>query len=85
MWVDPVWRGKGVGHLLLSAVEDWAANAGADRLVLWVVESNTSAVMLYRRAGFVATGETQTLPSDESLDEIQLAKSIIPAVDQADL
>lgn len=85
MWVDPLWRGTGIGYRLLVAVEDWAARAGAERLVLWVVESNASAVTLYRKAGFVETGETQALPSDESLHEIQLAKPIGPVVVQSDL
>ena len=76
MWVDPEWRGAGVGYGLVGAVEDWAIQAGALRLVLWVVETNHGAVDLYRKAGFIATGETQALPSDEFLEEVLLSKPI---------
>lgn len=79
MWVSPAWRGKGIGRSLIGAVEAWAAGAGATYLTLWVVESNTPAVGLYDRAGFSNTGEARPLPSDESLIQIQMSKTVTPA------
>ena len=78
MWVGPAWRGTGLGRSLIEAVEAWAAAAGAVHLTLWVVASNTPAVNLYHRAGFAETGETRPLPSDQSLIQIQMSKSIAP-------
>ncbi len=76
MWVDPAWRSRGVGRLLVRAVEDWAVRAGAETLTLWVVRSNASALALYRASGFVPAGATQPLPSDPSLLEVQLSKRL---------
>lgn len=73
MWVAPEARRRGVGRDLVRAVRGWAEHSGAVRLILWVVETNEPAVALYRSMGFTETGETQLLPSDETLVEIQLA------------
>ncbi|KDR60170.1 MULTISPECIES: GNAT family N-acetyltransferase [Streptomyces] len=57
VWVSPRVRGQGVGDLLTGAVEAWARRAGARALRLAVVPGNEAAVALYRRHGFVASGE----------------------------
>lgn len=62
MWVEPESRGQGIGANLFTAVKAWAEQAKAERLTLWVVDSNTPAVSLYRTLGFVDTGGTQLLP-----------------------
>ncbi len=49
--------GQGVGDLLTGAVEAWARRVGARALRLAVVPGNEAAVALYRRHGFVASGE----------------------------
>lgn len=41
MWVAPEWRGRGIGADLVRSVVDWATAAGAERLTLWVVTTNT--------------------------------------------
>ncbi|MFO0582964.1 MAG: GNAT family N-acetyltransferase [Anaeromyxobacter sp.] len=46
-------RGRGVGAALLRASIAWADDAGARELVLHVFPSNTRALRLYRRFGFV--------------------------------
>lgn len=73
MWVVPEARRLGIGRDLVRAVRGWSKHSGAVRLILWVVETNEPAVALYRSMGFTETGETQLLPSDETLVEIQLA------------
>jgi ribosomal protein S18 acetylase RimI-like enzyme len=62
MWVDPSFRGRGIGDALVAAVVVWARAAGHRRLRLEVADHNTSAVRLYERAGFVATGAHGRLP-----------------------
>jgi GNAT superfamily N-acetyltransferase len=52
MWIHPSLRGKGVGRLLLDALEQAAAGLGATRAVLDTNETLTSALALYRSAGW---------------------------------
>ena len=63
MWVEPEMRGKGLGRQLTAGVIEWARNADADELGLWVVDGNDVARRLYENHGFVATGRVQPLPS----------------------
>ncbi|HLZ71917.1 MAG TPA: GNAT family N-acetyltransferase [Dehalococcoidia bacterium] len=60
MWVDPARRGSGLGEALVRAVLDWAAARGVRRVELDVVETNAPAIGLYRRCGFLPTGERHT-------------------------
>jgi GNAT superfamily N-acetyltransferase len=53
MWLHPSMRGRGVGRLLLEAVERAALDLGATRGVLDTHASLTSALALYRSAGWV--------------------------------
>lgn len=57
MWVAPEQRGAGVGQRLVSALVDWARAAGFAELRTWVADGNDTALRLYERVGFVATGE----------------------------
>jgi len=50
--VLPEWRGRGVGSLLLAAIERRARDTGACKLTLEVHDSNTGAKRLYQRSGF---------------------------------
>jgi len=54
----------------------WAKARGFASLILWVTESNGPARRLYERCGFAATGERQPLPSDPTLPEIQMSRTI---------
>jgi len=64
MWVDPAARGSGAGAALVDAVRGWAAERGADRIDLTVVEGNETAARLYRRHGFRATGASERRARD---------------------
>jgi len=55
MWVAPVGRGRGVGDVLVEAVVDWARQQSANRVVLSVRHTNSHAIALYERNGFVRT------------------------------
>jgi ribosomal protein S18 acetylase RimI-like enzyme len=73
MWVAPEARRQGVGSALIDAVVHWARTRGLSRLVLDVVETNTSAIAVYSRKGFVPNGEVGTLPPPrDHVREIQL-------------
>ncbi len=72
MWVAPQARGHGVGRQLVAAVIDWARHRSADRVDLWVTETNDPARWLYESCGFVVTGERQPLPSNPSLSEVAM-------------
>jgi GNAT superfamily N-acetyltransferase len=64
VWVSPRARGRGVGDVLLAAVEGWARQAGARTLTLAVLPGNEPAVALYQRNGFVDAGGLGDLLSD---------------------
>jgi ribosomal protein S18 acetylase RimI-like enzyme len=62
LWVAPEARRQGAGSALVAAVVDWARSLGLGRLLLDVGESNSSAIALYTRAGFVPNGVRGNLP-----------------------
>jgi GNAT superfamily N-acetyltransferase len=75
MWVDPGFRGRGVGEELLRAVERWACRRGAGELRLAVVLGNHPARRLYERQGYVDTGLREVLP-DGVREEAVMAKPL---------
>ena len=72
MWVDPTWRRKGVGRALLRQVFDWAQDNGFVRLQLWAPAHSPAALALYRRAGFRETGNKRPLPTNSSLQIVEM-------------
>jgi len=60
MWVAPLQRGRGIGHLVLRVLEEEAERRGL-RLHLDVATGNDVARRSYERYGFLATGETRPL------------------------
>nr|WP_175428566.1 GNAT family N-acetyltransferase [Azospirillum argentinense] len=50
------WNGRGVATALFAAAESWARRIGAHRLELTVAESNSRALSLYERLGFLDEG-----------------------------
>lgn len=52
MWVEPGTRRSGVGRALLHAIDDWARDWGAHKVVLWVIGGNDGALRFYERIGF---------------------------------
>jgi len=72
MWVDPGFRGTGIGRALVDAVVAQARAARKRRLVLHVVTGNDPASRLYERAGFVPTGHTVPFPLDNGVVEVEM-------------
>lgn len=74
MWVEPAWRGAGIGDRLVGAVLGWARDEGYREVCLWVSDGNTPAERLYARHGFIPTGERQAIrPDDPSRMEHAMA------------
>ena len=76
MWVDPAWRGRGVGDLLVTEVLGWARGNHHKRVDLWVVEGNRAAERLYERHGFRATDEYQAHPNDPAVREFVMSREV---------
>ena len=72
MWVDPRFRRKGVGDLLVKTLLDWARGARYDRMFLWVTEGNDNAERLYLRHGFTRTGAQADVRPGELEHEMSL-------------
>jgi GNAT superfamily N-acetyltransferase len=79
MWVEPAWRRHGVGGALLQEVFRWARERGMCQLGLWAPAHNPAALALYRNAGFRATGNRRPLPTDLSLQIIEMEVRVLPA------
>ncbi len=58
--VDAAHRGKGLGTALVAMAEQHAGQLGVKLLVLHVEKTNTAALRLYRRLGFVPDEEKGT-------------------------
>jgi RimJ/RimL family protein N-acetyltransferase len=72
MWVSPAHRRVGVAAELVTAVVDWALQAGMVTVELWVTHGNDAARHLYENAGFRLTGDHKPLPSDPCKDELRM-------------
>ncbi|MEO6652520.1 MAG: helix-turn-helix domain-containing GNAT family N-acetyltransferase [Ilumatobacteraceae bacterium] len=55
MWVDPHWRGVGLGRRMLDRLEVATASLGYSRVVLDTNETLDEAIAMYQRAGYQST------------------------------
>ena len=55
MWVDPAWRGAGLGRRMLAELERHAAALGYTRAVLDTNSTLTEAIAMYAAAGYRPT------------------------------
>ncbi len=53
LWVDPDWRGHGLGRRLMGSLEDAARTLGLEALQLGTGDRQPEAVGLYESAGWV--------------------------------
>jgi ribosomal protein S18 acetylase RimI-like enzyme len=80
MWVDPAYRKKGIGRLLIDAIRKWAAGKGALRMRLSVTSSNVLAIKFYETNGFAKTGQTEPYPNDPNLFEHEMISwALVPS------
>ena len=70
-------QGKGFGKALLTHLIDWAkANPNVEKIMLHVRSSNTPAVALYEKMGFIVEGvrvKMIKLTPDSYVDNIAMA------------
>jgi GNAT superfamily N-acetyltransferase len=76
LWVDPGFRGRGVGTALIKAVEEWARDRNLTQVLLWVTEANTSAEQLYEHLGFERTGRVSEVRPGEPAIEHEMSRRI---------
>lgn len=73
VYVAPQFRGQGVAEAVITAVIRWAkAEPHADRIRLFVMQTNDRAAAFYRRIGFVPTGATMAYPPDQTYIEHEM-------------
>lgn len=75
--VDPAYRGKGVGELLLNALIDHAFELGARQITLEVRVSNTVAQRLYLKYGFQPAGTRTRYYTDNGEDALIMWTDLI--------
>ena len=78
MFVDEGMRRCGIGEALVEAIKSWARSGGHDTLHLWVVSTNTPALALYRRCGFVASGRSRPVAHTPALTELHMLVDLGP-------
>jgi RimJ/RimL family protein N-acetyltransferase len=80
MSVERAWRGKGVGEGLLHALMDWAKeNPLIEKVGLSVLSSNTRAIGLYKKLGFIEEGKRPReikMGPGEYVDEILMFRFV---------
>jgi GNAT superfamily N-acetyltransferase len=68
MWVEPGFRGAGVGRALLEVAIAWAEGLGVSSMCLTATCGTTPAARLYARAGFVPVADPEPIrPGSEVL------------------
>ncbi|RDI50082.1 GNAT family N-acetyltransferase [Nocardia mexicana] len=76
MFVAAAARGTGTSDRLIETVADWARDGGHADLRLWVLDGNTPAEKLYRRRGFVATGQRRPNAPGDPRIEYEMARAL---------
>lgn len=66
--VDPAYRGKRLGELVVTALQQLARLRGASKMTLEVRVSNMSAIRLYTRLGFKEEGIRKHYYTDNNED-----------------
>jgi len=72
VFVRPEQRGSGLTGALFDAAVDWCRKTGLHRVRLFVHEDNGRAEAFYRKAGFVPTGVTGSVPGDSGRQEREM-------------
>ncbi|MFB7515195.1 GNAT family N-acetyltransferase [Streptomyces sp. NPDC056144] len=67
LYVDPPWRGRGVGDRLV----DLAKRRSPDGLTLWTFQVNGPAARFYERHGFVAAERTDGARNEEREPDVR--------------
>jgi RimJ/RimL family protein N-acetyltransferase len=80
MSVERAWRGQGVGEAMLNALMDWAKeNPVIEKVGLAVLSTNTRAIGLYKKAGFIEEGRRPReikMGPNEYVDEVLMFRFV---------
>jgi GNAT superfamily N-acetyltransferase len=76
LWVNPIFRGKGVGSALIDTVVDWAIDRHCSQVLLWVTDVNQTAENLYKRHGFARTGRFNEMRTGQAGFEYEMSKPL---------
>ena len=57
LYVEPMFRGRGIGARLVAEAVSFAKISGYERIMLWTQDSLASARSIYQKAGFVLARE----------------------------
>jgi GNAT superfamily N-acetyltransferase len=84
LWVAEAARRRGVGEVLVAAIENIAAEMGMRELRLWVFTENHEAHEFYLRLGYTKIGDPQPLESigrdeQEYRKELKVFDGSLPA------
>lgn len=75
--VEPAYRRRGAGRLLVRAMVDRLRSGGAARVYLEVRRSNEAAIGLYRAMGFVPSGARPAYYSQPREDALTMVLDVI--------
>jgi len=67
-YVEPFFKGNGIGRKLIQAVIDEAKVQNKKQIFLWVIKDNFSARKFYEVNGFYASGKEQLIEGTTKLD-----------------
>ena len=67
-YVEPFFKGQGIGRRLLEHVVTEARGSGKSRIFLWVLEENGLARRFYEANGFHANGKTCLVEGTDKVD-----------------
>ena len=73
VYVDPRWRGRGLGRTLSAEVIAWARERGVSKVLLHVADWNGPARRVYESLGFMLTGARTTLAHDSTVPEAEMS------------
>ena len=76
MYTRPAYQGRGIGGLILDAIEATARNEGISRLVLETGDRHPAAWRVYERGGFARCGAVLDYP--DSGYSVFYAKTVNP-------
>lgn len=68
IYVRPAEWARGIGSQLQDVIVDRLRGLGYERLVLWVLETNSLALRFYRRSGWVDDDVRQIEPGPEGIE-----------------
>ena len=73
MWVNPGWRGKGIGKRLASTAIDWVLSGHPSAVIrLDVNPSQVAAVRMYATLGFILTGKEEKMQHEPARVTVEM-------------